>query len=698
MHTRRIVALFIALFSLCWIPFAVAGSALGAGALRAAEANHKRGLILYSFNNNTPTQQLIASGINDVIKGNNLRSADFVHEYLDIAPPKYPEHRAKLAELLLQKYSGQHFDLIVAYSTEPLSFLLNEGKELSPGSPCIAMFAAVKQEIGQTERQVTHIPVELDPRGTLELGLALFPNTRKVLVVSGVAAVDKVFETKARTDFASWHGKLEFDYTSQRSVAQLMKEVIQLPPHTLVIFTNVASDVTGKSFIPRDLVKTLASISNAPVLSMISTQIDTGVVGGAMINMELVGAMIGHSMVALEGGKPFALEHASGFIRPMVNWAQIKRWGVDPDRLPAQTVVINRPLTLWGQYKTEVATAMALILILGTLTVSLVIQNRRRKLAEMSVRETAAQLAAERDVLEMRVNERTAHLSEALDFNETMLLNTPIPMGIYDESGQCELANEAFAQLVGATVEQLMAQNFHAIASWKSTHLLDDSLAALRLHTPQQREAHMVTSFGKDVWFEYRILPRHLKGQQHLLIQFFDLTERKRVEDALRGLAFHDTLTQLPNRRLLLDRLTQALRLGRRENSYLAVLFIDLNKFKQVNDTYGHETGDQMLIEVANRLQCIVRESDTVARLGGDEFVVLLSGLGTDSERAAQHAETTVEKIRSALSEEYRLKNIELQGSASVGIKLILGGDMDPNQILKEADSAMYAIKRGAMQ
>ncbi len=676
----------------------MAGTALGAGVPQAVETSHKRVLILYSFNNNTPTQQLIASGINEVIKSNNLRSADFVHEYLDIAPPKYPEHRAKLAELLLKKYSGRQFDLIVAYSTEALSFLLSEGIELSPGSPCIAMFAAVKQEIGQTERKVTHIPTELDPRGTLELGLALFPETRKVLVVSGVAAVDKVFETKARTDFAFWQGKLEFDYTSQRPIVELMKEVTRLPPHTLLIFTNVASDVTGKNFIPRDLVKTLASISNAPVLSMISTQIDTGVVGGAMINMELVGEMIGHSMVALEGGRPIALELASTFIRPMVNWAQIERWGVDPDRLPAHTVVVNRPLTLWGQYKAEVTTAILVILTLSALTIALVFQNRRRKMAEMSVRETASELAAERDMLEERVTERTAHLSEALDFNETMLLNSPLPMGIYAENGQCELANEAFAQLVGAMVEQLRAQNFHTIASWKSTRLLDDCLTALKLHTPQQREAHMVTSFGKDVWFEYRILPRHLKGQQHLLIQFFDLTERKRVEDALRGMAFQDTLTQLPNRRLLLDRLTQALRLGKRENSYLAVLFIDLNKFKQVNDTYGHDVGDQMLIEVANRLQGIVRESDTVARLGGDEFVVLLSGLGTDSGRAAQHAETTVEKIRSALSEPYLLKNIELQGSASVGIKLILGGDMDPEQILKAADSAMYEIKRGTAQ
>lgn len=525
---RRFVDLFfIYLLALCATPLAVAGDTSTSGIPQAAGAGHKQVLILYAYNNNVPTLQQITTGIGGVLKSSNLRSADFVHEYLDITPPKYPEHSSMLAELLLHKYAGQQFDLIVTYSTEALNFLLNEGKELSPGSPCIAMFAALKQEIGQSGRKITHIPMELDPRGTLERGLELFPQTRRVLFVSGTAAIDKVFENQARSEFASWQGKLEFDYTSQRSVEDLIKEIVQLPPNTLIIFSNLASDITGKSFVPRDLVKSLASIANAPVLSMFSTQIDTGVIGGSMIDMERLGVMIGNVMVALDGGKPLTIEPASSFIRPMFNWTQIKRWGVDPDRLPAESIFINRPLTLWGQYKAEVVTAISLILILSTMTIALVIQNRRRKFAETSVRETAAQLQAERDILEERVTERTARLSEALDFNETMLLNSPVPMGIYAESGQCELANEAFAQLVGATVEQLMAQNFHEIASWKTTSLLGDCLTALKLHTPLQREANLVTSFGKDVWFEYRILPRKINGEVHLLIQFFDLTERK---------------------------------------------------------------------------------------------------------------------------------------------------------------------------
>ena len=437
----RIIKLSIYQLLLCLMPLAAASPSLCADTSHAAEVGHKRVLILYVYNNNVPTQQQIVAGINRVVKNHNLRSADFVHEYLDIAPPKYLAHRTKLGELLVQKYAGQQFDLIVTYSTESLDFLLKEGKDLSPGSPCIALFAVLNKDIGQSERKITYRPLGLDIRGTLEQGLELFPNTRKVLFVSGVAENDKPLESIARTDFASWQGKLEFEYTSQRSVEDLMKYVVQLPPDTLIIYGNVSSDISGKAFVPRDVVKTLASISNAPVLSMFSTQIDTGVIGGSMIDMELLGVMIGNSMVALESGKPLTIEPASSYFRPMFNWTQIKRWGVNPDRLPADTLFVNRPLTIWGNHKAAVISAVLVIIILITMTVALSIQNRRRKIAEISVRKSAAQLVAERDMLEQRVIERT------VDINNQRELMTQKNEELESALGQINRDKEALQEI-----------------------------------------------------------------------------------------------------------------------------------------------------------------------------------------------------------------------------------------------------------
>ena len=306
------------------------------------------------------------------------------------------------------------------------------------------------------------------------------------------------------------------------------------------------------------------------------------------------------------------------------------------------------------------------------------------------------QLAQVNLQLEQTVAQRTRHLSEALAFNEAVLLNSPLPMGVYAANGPCVQANEAFAQLVGTSRETLLAQNFHQIRVWQETGLLADCLRALAQQRSQQREVHGVTSCGKELWLECRILPTLLNDQNHLLVQFVDLTERKRLEEELRHLAFHDALTQLPNRRLLLDRLAQALHASKRQNSYGAVLFLDLNQFKQLNDTHGHAVGDLLLIEVAQRLRQVVRDQDTVARLGGDEFLVLLDGLGVAPGQAADYARAVADKIGSRLSETYQLGDVRYQGSVSLGIKLFHGDDSDAQQILQAADAAMYQSKRGA--
>lgn len=285
-------------------------------------------------------------------------------------------------------------------------------------------------------------------------------------------------------------------------------------------------------------------------------------------------------------------------------------------------------------------------------------------------------------------------LAETLAFNEMIILNSPLPMGVYATSGQCLIANDAYARLVGAPRETLLSQNFRYIDAWQGSGLLDDCLAALAHQSAMRREVHIVSSFGKEVWVDCRILPTHLKGEHHLLIQFSDLTERKRVEDNLRNLAFHDALTQLPNRRLLLDRLGHAIRTAKRQNHYVAVLFLDLDDFKALNDAHGHDAGDRLLIEVANRLLQVVRESDTVARLGGDEFVVLLEGLGAEPDKAMEQAAAFADKIQRALSAEYTLGDVRHQCSASIGIQLFLGEDADPDRILKQADLTMYEMKR----
>ncbi len=172
-----------------------------------------------------------------------------------------------------------------------------------------------------------------------------------------------------------------------------------------------------------------------------------------------------------------------------------------------------------------------------------------------------------------------------------------------------------------------------------------------------------------------------------------DLTERKKNEQKVENLAYYDPLTELPNRRLLVERLNQALEESRRTLSHGAVLFFDLDNFKTLNDTLGHEKGDRLLHLVAKRLQKCVRKVDTVARLGGDEFIVLLKDLSADPEQAPFRAETACLKILAALNRPYKLGGTEYSNTASIGIALYNGNHVSAEDLVKRADIAMYQAK-----
>lgn len=205
-------------------------------------------------------------------------------------------------------------------------------------------------------------------------------------------------------------------------------------------------------------------------------------------------------------------------------------------------------------------------------------------------------------------------------------------------------------------------------------------------------QADLRTDIGRED--EIGVLARHLDRMLNALGQ---------QEQKIRDLAFYDTLTRLPNRRLLLDRLNQAMSASKRSGHYAALMFIDLDNFKPLNDQHGHAIGDLLLIEVARRISDCMREVDTVARFGGDEFIVMLSELATDEASSRTQAGLVAEKIRTVLAEPYLLTKPPKDGetgdrimhhcSASIGVSLFINHDREPEDLIKRADLAMYQAK-----
>jgi diguanylate cyclase (GGDEF)-like protein/PAS domain S-box-containing protein len=181
----------------------------------------------------------------------------------------------------------------------------------------------------------------------------------------------------------------------------------------------------------------------------------------------------------------------------------------------------------------------------------------------------------------------------------------------------------------------------------------------------------------------------------HYVLAFSDISQRKEAEAQIHNLAFYDSLTQLPNRRLLIDRLGLALAAATRHHRHGALLFLDLDYFKTLNDTEGHDAGDLLLVELSRRLKACVREGDTVARLGGDEFVVMLEDLSDAQAEAAAQAEAVGRKILEAVALPFPLRGRDYHGTLSIGICLFDDSHPSIDELLKRADVAMYQAKFG---
>ncbi|MDD5384412.1 MAG: diguanylate cyclase [Gallionella sp.] len=278
---------------------------------------------------------------------------------------------------------------------------------------------------------------------------------------------------------------------------------------------------------------------------------------------------------------------------------------------------------------------------------------------------------------------------------------------ITDVNNTIMRVNDAFSEITGYTAEEAVGQTPRLLDSGCHDAIYYAAMWEDLQHTGSWRgEIQNRRKNGEVYPAQFTITAvKGIDGEiNHYVAILHDITERKKAEEQISNLAFYDTLTQLPNRRMLNDRLGQAMAASKRSGRYAALMFLDLDNFKPLNDMHGHEAGDLLLIQAAHRIASCVREVDTVARFGGDEFVVILSELDTDKADSAVHAGIVAEKIRAILSKPYLLPckqegdvtiTVEHHCTSSIGITLFIGHEANSEGILKQADMAMYQAKEG---
>ncbi|MDD2700386.1 MAG: EAL domain-containing protein [Sideroxydans sp.] len=296
--------------------------------------------------------------------------------------------------------------------------------------------------------------------------------------------------------------------------------------------------------------------------------------------------------------------------------------------------------------------------------------------------------------LQQLVERRTRQALEAeRGLFQTILDNAPLGIWMLTAEGRLQFVNNSFCSATGITEERFLAAGHYAevLPQSMADSCMQSDRECLAQQEPHLSREWMPFADGRDHLVEItKIRLNHPDGSARGLIGLaVDVTERAEHEQQLERIAHFDALTGVPNRVLLVDRLKQAVARTHREQGMLAVCYLDLDGFKPINDSYGHETGDMVLVEITRRIKQVIREDDTVARLGGDEFVVLLVGLTRTEECAG-----SLHRLLQSISQPISVQQQTIQISASIGVAMYPEDDQDPDTLLRHADQAMYVAKQ----
>lgn len=289
---------------------------------------------------------------------------------------------------------------------------------------------------------------------------------------------------------------------------------------------------------------------------------------------------------------------------------------------------------------------------------------------------------------------RMAHriAEEKLRLADRAFQNTAEGITVTDASGNIVSTNPAFEAITGYSHEEVLGQNPRVLKSGHHPDTFYNEMWDTLLLTGHWRGEIWNRRKNGDAYPEWLTISAVKDGNDettHYVGVFTDISQIKEAQDQINFLAHHDALTRLPNRALFRERFDHALMHARRENTSIALLFLDLDRFKTVNDTLGHPVGDQVLLEVSKRMNQIIRASDTLARLGGDEFVLLL-----EEQTDAQHAAVVARKLIDLFSRPMIIGEHELVVTASIGITLYPNDGDDSDKLIRHADRAMYEAKQ----
>ena len=366
-------------------------------------------LILSGVQYGLPITDTLIAATTGALQSKGVSVKDIYVEYLDLTRAIDPPRRLALAALLRDKFATVNLGLVIVMNPAGLEFLAHEGNGLVPPDVPVLLSLVRREQVAwdNAPHAIVSVLGQPDVAGTLRYGLELFPRTKRVVVVSGAGDEQtRVFEPAVEA-LTAMPVKPELEDTRGLAYHEMLERISALPADSVIFLGSYFKDRTGRSFVPVEVVADVVKRANAPVFGLYDSHVLQGLTGGSVLVTATLGRRLGEVGFDLMAGQTRPVAGQSDATvppTPMFDWSQLQRWGADPAKLPADTLFLNRPRTLWSDYRGSVIGASAALLLLSALSVALVVQNRLRKRAEKAT-------VALNNQLEALVATRTAELT-----------------------------------------------------------------------------------------------------------------------------------------------------------------------------------------------------------------------------------------------------------------------------------------------
>lgn len=611
-------------------------------------------------------------------------------EYLDWKRHPDPSQLLIMKALLSKKFEGMPPKIIITTDDAALIFCLNYKAEIFGDAPVVytGVFQATATELTRGRTDTTGVYEFLDPGGSIELAKRINPGLREVHIVHDSSESSLSFEKEVMDVLSARYPSMTARTLRDMSFSELKRRLSALPANSAVLLTSYARDSEGLIKSPETFAEEISDASPAPVYTYYTHLIDSGVVGGGVLDGRIEGTATGRlALEVLRGVSPARLPPVDhGALRVVVNHKAATRLGLPIDDLPADVEIVGKPFSFLDTYRDLVLGVAFVFLVMASLLIALIVNIVQRRHAKVELLANLASL--ERSRRDLQLSEERYRLVARM--SRDILWDWDIDNDIRTHSGRV-------AEVLGFSADEFGDGRKGGSARWLSlihpddAEMVKDAIARhLEGGSDEYRAEYRVrTARGDWIWlaangcaiFDAARRPHRMVGS------LTDITEVKEHQRRVHHLAYHDALTDLGNRLKLGETVRAAIAERAASRGSLALAFIDMDNFKFINDSHGHKVGDLILVAVADRLRDLVSDERNVARLGGDEFVVLLRD--ADEGGLIEFQARLTETMRVP----FLVSGNRFYLGCSVGVAVHPDDGATFEDLLQSADTAMYDAK-----